>query len=114
MFKKILTSFVIAMAMVFCFGAAEATAAQEEAVTGKFQFYTGEELYQKIYLELDSVRERDPYIVIPITDDEFKEKEKLWLELEATAKQREDLYINYRSEEDDNHQIVHYFIFQLN
>lgn len=124
MLRKIFFAMAMVASIVFCssFNMVEMVEASPIASVsdtleekGEFEFNTGEELYQKVLNNLqEDNSDANSYIVISIPDEKFKKEEAVWMELEAVAKQREELFVNYRSEEDDNHQIVHYFIFQLN
>lgn len=124
MLRKIFFAMAMVASIVFCssFNMVEMVEASPIASVsdtleekGEFEFNSGEELYQKVLNNLqEDNRGANSYIVISIPDEKFKKEEAVWMELEAVAKQREELFVNYRSEENDNHQIVHYFIFQLN
>lgn len=116
MLRKIFFVMAMALSMLsFSFNVVEASVSDTLEEAGEFEFNTGEELYQKVLNNLqEDNSDASSYIVISIPDEKFKKEEAVWMEFESIAKQREELFVNYRSEEDDNHQIVHYFIFQLN
>ena len=117
MLRKIFFAMAMVASIVFCssFNAVEAAPSDTLEEKGEFEFYTGEELYQKILSNLqEDNKDFNSYIVLAVPDEKFKEEEDVWMEVEAVAKQRQELRLSYRQEIDDENKVTHYFVFHLN
>lgn len=121
MLRKIFFAMAMVASIVFCssFNVVEASPIASVSNTleekGEFEFYTGEELYQKILSNLqEDNKDFNSYIVLAVPDEKFKEEEDVWMEVEAVAKQRQELRLSYRQEIDDENKVTHYFVFHLN
>ena len=124
MLRKIFFAMAMVASIVFCssFNMVEMVEASPIASVsdtleekGEFEFNTGEELYQKILSNLqEDNKDFNSYIVLAVPDEKFKEEEDVWMEVEAVAKQRQELRLSYRQEIDDENKVTHYFVFHLN
>lgn len=120
MLRKTFLVMAMALSMLsFSFNVVEASPIASVSDTleeaGEFEFHNAEELYQKILANLQEGNNYlNSYIVLAVPDEKFKKEEAVWLELEAVAKQRQELHLSYRPETDEQNKVTHYFVFYLN